>query len=127
MNTEFELLPASLSIADATGRESSENGVHLVGDEGALVGIVTKQQLHEAMSAGHGDQALRQWAVAPAAHAHPDHPIAVLVERLAHSSGLLPIVSRADAQVVLGVVTVERIMHGLRGVDRNAAALRSPQ
>jgi hypothetical protein len=39
----------------------------------------------------------------------------VVVERLAHSDGIVPIVSRENTEIVLGAITVEAIMEGLRG------------
>jgi hypothetical protein len=47
-------------------------------------------------------------------HAHLDHPSETVLERLAHSAGVLPIVSRGDAQRVLGVVTFPQIMLFMR-------------
>ncbi len=46
-------------------------------------------------------------------HAHPDHPIDVVFERLADSDGLLPIVSREDTRRVEGVVTSEDVTRAL--------------
>jgi hypothetical protein len=47
-------------------------------------------------------------------HAHPDHPSETVLERLAQTGGILPIVSRDDAQQVLGVVTFPHIMQFMR-------------
>ena len=55
-------------------------------------------------------------------HAHPDHPSETVLERLAHSGGLLPIVSRDDAQRILGVVTFPHIMLFLRARRAEAGA-----
>jgi hypothetical protein len=54
-------------------------------------------------------------------HAHPDHPSETVLERLALSGGVLPIVSRDDAQHLLGIVTVPHIMQFMRrrGVSDN--------
>jgi hypothetical protein len=43
-------------------------------------------------------------------HAHPDHPIDVVLERFAQSGGILPVVSRADARRVEGVVTIDSML-----------------
>jgi CIC family chloride channel protein len=47
-------------------------------------------------------------------HAHPDHPSDIVLERLAESGGLLPVVSREDVQQVVGVVTVNHVVRFLR-------------
>jgi hypothetical protein len=117
MTARFEMLPGDTLIADAAGMAAAGGGVHLVGDGRELIGIVDDEGLRDAVSAGRGGESIRALAVSPAVHAHPDHPIDVLVERLAHSDGVLPVVSRADARIVVGVVTVERIMRALRGAS----------
>jgi len=43
-------------------------------------------------------------------HAHPDHPIDAVLGRLAQSGGVLPVVSRADARRIEGVVTVDGLL-----------------
>lgn len=117
MTGEFEMLPEDTPIADAAARAAAGERVHLVGERHALVGTVSAERLRDALSAGRGAESVGAVAEPTAVHAHPDHPIDVLVERLAHSNGVLPIVSRADAKMVLGIVTVERIMRALRGAS----------
>jgi hypothetical protein len=48
-------------------------------------------------------------------HAHPDHPIDVVLDRLAESRGVLPVVSRAEARRVEGVVTTDSLLGGDTG------------
>ncbi len=115
MTLQFEMLPGDTPIADAAVMAPAGDGVHLVGEGRELIGIVDSETLQAAIAAGRGAESIRTLAEAPTVHAHPDHPIDVLVERLAHSHGVLPVVSRADAKTVVGIVTVERIMHALRG------------
>ena len=54
------------------------------------------QQLEEAerRRAGHATDPVRSLVDDSFVHAHPDHPIDVVLERLAESGGLLPVVSR---------------------------------
>lgn len=47
-------------------------------------------------------------------HVHPDHASDVVLQRLASSSGLLPVVSREDAQRLVGVVTFDDVRRFLR-------------
>jgi CIC family chloride channel protein len=46
----------------------------------------------------------------PPVHVHPDHPLDVILERLAQSEGELPVISRADARRVEGVITADSIL-----------------
>jgi CIC family chloride channel protein len=117
MTADFEMLPGDTAIVDAAAMEGAGDSVHLVGDGREFLGIVDFEELRGAISAGRGAESIRSLAVSTPVHAHPDHPIDILVERLAHSNGVLPIVSRADAKVVVGIVTVERIMRALRGAS----------
>jgi CBS domain-containing protein len=91
----------------------------LVGDPDELKGVVGATQLREAVEAGRGEDLVESLMSGPMTHAHPDHPLSVVVERLAHSEGIIPIVSRTRATTVLGVITVEDIMRGLRGRGRD--------
>ena len=60
-----------------------------------LLGIVKRAQL-EACKSGRARRPIQCRTVVTDAfvHAHPDHPIDVVLERLAESEGLLPVVSR---------------------------------
>ena len=68
--------------------------------------------------------------VAPDAHLHPDHSLSVALERLGASGHQqLPVVSRADAPRVLGVVTLDAVLAGFRlraGDPLQAAERRRP-
>ena len=46
----------------------------------------------------------------PPVHVHPDHPLEIILERLAESGGELPVISRADARRVEGVITADSIL-----------------
>jgi CIC family chloride channel protein len=46
---------------------------------------------------------------APSLHVHPDHDLAIVLERLADSDGVLPVVSRADSRTLLGTINVDTI------------------
>jgi CBS domain-containing protein len=95
---------------------SARNGTaaFLVGTPGRLEGIVSAQQLTAALESGRPSAPIGSLLDTEIVHAHPDHPSETVLERLAHSCGLLPIVSRDDAQLVMGVVTLEHIMQFIR-------------
>jgi CIC family chloride channel protein len=91
-----------------------ETPAFLVGTPGRLVGIVSAKQLAAAMGSGRTSDPIKSLLDAEMVHAHPDHSSETVLERLAHSRGVLPVVSRDDAQQVLGVVTFPQIMRFMR-------------
>ena len=102
---------------DVTAAEHS----WLVGTPEELVGVITAERLTSAKEAGRGGEAIRDLVDRTYSHAHPDHPLDVLLERLAESDGILPIVSRDDTRHVEGVVTladVTRVVGRARGRRR---------
>jgi CIC family chloride channel protein len=56
----------------------------------------------------------------PPVHVHPDHPVDVVFERFEQSGGVLPVVSRAHANHVEGIITVETITASLGRQDGGA-------
>jgi CIC family chloride channel protein len=120
MSADMRFIDGEMSVTDAAAwlSESGDQAA-LIGNADTFKGIVGRDRLREAVDAGRGDAPVTAVIETPGLHAHPDHPLAVVVERLAHSEGIIPIVSRTDATSVLGVVTVEGIMRGLRGHGKN--------
>ena len=81
----------------------------LVGTPEELVGVITPELLTTAKEAGQGEHAIRDLVDRTFSHAHPDHSLDVVLERLSDSEGLLPIVSRHDIRHVEGVVTLDDV------------------
>lgn len=81
----------------------------LVGTAGELTGLLRLERVAEAMQSGHGSDTVESLADASFHHAHPDHPIDVVLERLADSDGLLPILSREETRRVEGVITSDDV------------------
>ena len=126
------MTPASWTAADVMGSEvslvSPETSVQnlwdtsqrndapafLVGTPGRLVGMVNAQQLAVAVESGRVSDPIDSLLEPQTVHAHPDHSSETVLERLAQSSGVLPIVSRDDAQRIVGVVTFPHIMGFMR-------------
>lgn len=50
----------------------------------------------------------------PPVHVHPDHSLAIVLERLGDTEGELPVVGRADSRVRHGIITIGSIQQGLR-------------
>jgi CIC family chloride channel protein len=90
----------------------------LVGTPDELLGVITPERLTTAKQAGRGDQAIRDLVDRTFSHAHPDHPLDVVLERLSESEGILPIVSRDNTRHVEGVVTLADVTRVAGGAGR---------
>jgi hypothetical protein len=111
MQTKHALLSPDLTIDQAwqsIGTEASPQ--YLVGADSHLIGIVDFEDLEKARDAGKGSQLL--WAVVDHdfRHVHPDQPIDVVLDRLAQSGGVLPVVARTDAHHLEGVITPDGLL-----------------
>jgi CIC family chloride channel protein len=124
MQTEMSLIPPDASVEQAW-QMAVEQGApaYLVGTRDQLVGSLSHQRLEESMRSGGGADLVESIVDRSFAHAHVDHPIDVVLERFAQSGGILPVVSRADAHRVEGVVTIDSI---LKLAERQARKPESP-
>jgi CIC family chloride channel protein len=115
MAREIRFVPPDMSVSAALEADAS-NGIAVwaVGDPDHFVSVVSKAQLSAAVSSGQGGDVVATVAPKPVVHAHPDHPLDVVLERLAQAVEVLPIVSREDAQRLEGVVTFESIARRVR-------------
>jgi CBS domain-containing protein len=100
---------------------SGDRYAYLVGSNDRLLGVVTTQQLMDASEAGRGHEALGAYVNSSFVHVHDDHPIDVVLARLSQSPALLPVVDRAAARRVYGVITVDSLT---RLVDRRPTVTR---
>jgi CBS domain-containing protein len=82
---------------------------YLVGTPERLCGVTTLERLERAREAGRQGEAVVSTADETFPHVHPDHSLDVVLERFAESPGLLPVVSRAAANRVEGIITIEDI------------------
>jgi CIC family chloride channel protein len=116
MTTEVQTLSPDLSVATLLQwtLDHREPAV-LVGSRHRLDGVLTRQQLEEAVAAGRGAEPASSIIDDAFVHAHPDHSVAVVLERLWQSGGFLPVVRRDDARHVVGVVNA----HSLLSADPN--------
>ena len=90
----------------------------LIEDGGRFVGVVTGARLAQALEAGQGAAPVGSLLDGHTVHAHPDHDSDTVLERLGEADGLLPVVSREDAQRVIGVVTVADVIGFMRRRSR---------
>jgi CBS domain-containing protein len=68
--------------------------------------------LEEAAQQGGADKRLEELiTTAEFVHVHPDHPLNVALERLgASQQEIVPVVSRADARKLEGIVTLQAVL-----------------
>lgn len=111
MQTDVALLPPDLTIEQAWRRFNAEAPLqYLVGADRHLVGVVQFEDLDKALAAGKGAKSL--WSVVDHdfIHAHPDQAIDVVLDRLSQAGGILPVISRTDANHLEGVITLDDLL-----------------
>jgi CIC family chloride channel protein len=121
MDLQCEFVPADRTVG-ILWSHASQNGApaYLVGSASQLVGVISRERLAGAVEAGLLSEPLASLVDASLVHGHADHPADVVLERLARSHGVLPILSREEATRMIGVVTVDhiwRFMQRRRGPD----------
>ncbi len=111
MRTEVNFVAPDLSVDDAWQWAATHDApAYLVGTRENLLGSVTPAQLETWRSAGRGGDPMHAVVTDGFVHAHPDHPLDVVLERLSESEGVLPVVSRSEARRVEGVITPDSIL-----------------
>jgi chloride channel protein, CIC family len=115
MSRDFLILPPGTSAGDAMDklRQAGLDAL-LVGDDGMYSGLVTRDRIEQAVQSGATDARVGSLLVTDYAHAHADHPLEVVLERLSKNPGLLPVVSRKQVHEVLGIVTPQSVMQFLQ-------------
>jgi hypothetical protein len=89
----------------------------LVSYETGRWALVRKSVLHEALDVGQGSQMLRDvLPVARLPRLHPDQPLDVPL-RLLRDAPFLPVVHRADARRLIGILSLEDILATYRRVS----------
>ena len=115
MGSDVSLIPPETTVQDIWNASRTDGAsAFLIGTPGRLVGILNARQLAAAVESGHLSDPVGSLLDPDMVHAHPDHPSETVLERLAQTGGILPIVSRDDAHQVLGVVTFPHIMQFMR-------------
>jgi CIC family chloride channel protein len=96
-----------------------------VADDRGLWGMVPKWEIESTIARGGGTKKLADLlggpggpdaeSVAKIPHVHPDHAVAVALERMGASGyNVLPVVSRTNARNLVGVVTLDDILEAYR-------------
>ena len=131
-----EPLPSELAVRHALERvEGTSLGSWPVADDDGLVGMVRTADLAAAVVAGEGERTLRELLQsvpgrerATLAHVHGDQPLSQALARMGESGHTtLPVVSRGNARLVLGLVTLGDILeaYGVERADQLPASERS--
>jgi CIC family chloride channel protein len=110
MNIHPTFFPADMSVQaawDATRLDGRH--AYLIGSPERLLGVITVERLASAREAGRDGETVGSVMEDSFRHVHPDHPLDVVLERFVESAGLLPVVSRAVASRVEGVITLDDV------------------
>lgn len=111
MRLDVEFLPPATSIEEAWQWALEHPApVYLVGTRDELAGLVTRDRLEHLRTSGRAGDPVLSVVETSYAHAHPDHSLDVVLERLSGSQGVLPVVSRAQIKRVEGIVTGESLL-----------------
>ena len=117
MNPNPLFIPENSSINDAWKLIADDRyACFLVGSGRTIVGLVTRKDIEESIRSDSGDQPIASVLIRQWAHVHADHSLEVALDRFRQSPGLLPVVSRGEANRVEGAITLETI---LQFVQRN--------
>ena len=104
------VMPPEVTIADAWQRaQADDHTVYLVGAPPRLVGTVMRSDLENLHATDKAGAPLATIVQESFVHAHPDHTIDIVLERLEESGGVLPVVSRKDAHRLEGVITADSL------------------
>ena len=124
MSRDFTLLSPALSVEEADkAMAAADAKTLLVGEDGFYTGLVLRDQLQQALRAGMAATPISQLVLTDHPHVHPDHSLDLVLERLAKSPGILPVVSRNETRHVQGAITPEIMIGFLQKMwgDRSAA------
>jgi CIC family chloride channel protein len=94
---------------------SKEFHTFLVGDGRRLIGVVSQKQIEQAVTKDGKEKCISDlidsFGRIDFPHVHSDHALYVALERMgAHGLDLLPVVSRADIHVPLGIIALEDVL-----------------
>jgi CIC family chloride channel protein len=116
MSTDVRFLSPDVSIEQAWQEvQERDDAVFLVGTSDRLLGTVTREQLDDLTSAGRANDPVSSAVNEAFVHAHADHPIDIVLDRLSESGGVLPVVSRTQARRVEGVITHDSLLNRRSG------------
>jgi CIC family chloride channel protein len=122
-----EALPAALSARHALARiEGSALEAWPVADDDGFRGMILRDELEQAVAGEEADTPLAKLLDASAGrggatvHVHGDQPLGQVLSRMGETHrSVLPVVSRADVRLLLGLVTLPDVLraYGVEGAE----------
>ncbi len=116
MRPAGKTLAAEGSAADALASAQPDESAWPVMGPYGLAGVVSKTQLEDAVNSGHGELRVAMvLPVEPYPRTYPDDPIDSAIRRMLQSRlDLVPVVSRANARELLGVISMADALAAFR-------------
>ena len=115
MTKDFTLIPPDTSVVKALdAMEKSGLQALLVGSNGLYEGLVARDRIEQAALASNTGSPISVLMSTDGEHAHPDHSLEVVLDRLGKNPGVLPVVSREHVREVQGIVTPQTVMQFLQ-------------
>ena len=115
MITDVKTMGANVTVKDAIERieEIGFTGLPVMNAAGRMAGIVSESDLRQAQGAGRENEAVIEAATTSyVIHAHPDQSLDSAMAKIgARQISRLPVVSREDPALLLGIITVEDVMN----------------
>ncbi len=126
MHTEVSFIAPDIALGEVCQSTAQDaEPAYLVGTRDRLVGVVTREQLRQWCASTNAAATIGSLIEGDFVHVHPDQPIDVVLDRLAETDGLLPVVSRTDVRRVEGIVTHHSIVGIRNGRKRTQSAART--
>jgi chloride channel protein, CIC family len=113
MRNVTETLPAQMSVREAIERtRSSQFGAWPVLDEASIIGVLSRATLENALGDGRAEQKVMSLSeTLDFPHVHTDQPLYLALERMSSAHvDILPVVNRADAHKLEGIVTLRDVL-----------------
>jgi CIC family chloride channel protein len=114
MRGATDVLPSTMTVREALARAAkTEPSAWPVTDERGVVGVLSRESLELAAKRSEEDKPLSELLTGlDFPHVHTDHPLHMALERMgAAKLDLLPVVSRANIRLLLGVVLLSDILN----------------
>ena len=128
MRAATEMLAEQMTVAEAF-EKTRGSLVHAwpVTDSQGVAGVVSRAQIEQAIAKDETKKPLKDFLdELDFPHVHADHPLYVALERMGTSKlDLLPVVSRANIQYLLGVVVLPDVLQAY-GVEQRTSGDRGP-
>jgi len=114
MHPTTKILSTERTVDEALEKvkEDSSLDAWVVNDETGVVGVISRESLEKAASAGGGTRLLLELLdVRSFPHVHADHSLTAALDRMgAAQVDLLPVVSRANLHHLEGVITLQDVL-----------------